>query len=50
MGNAENRVGNTRNEMEMQIRGIRMGMHTIWVEMRQMWEIRMAMQGIKEGT
>ena len=47
-GNAENK--GARKGMGMRVRKISVGMRGIWVEMRKMWGIRVAMQGIKVET
>ena len=46
----ENNGGNARNGMEMRLRKISVGLGGIWVKIRKMWGIRVAMQGIKVET
>ena len=46
-GMPENKGGNARNGMGMRVRRISVGKWGIWVEIRKMWGIRVAMQGIK---
>ena len=45
-GNVENKGARTG----IQMRGISVGMWGIWVKMQKMWEIRVAMKGIKVET
>ena len=42
--------GNAKNEMGMRVWRVSAGIREIWVEMRKIWGIRLAMQGIKVGT
>ena len=49
-GNADNMGGNARNEMEMQVWGISMGMPGISLEMKNIWGIKEAIQGIMMET
>ena len=46
-GIPENKYGNARKGMGMRLRRISMGMWGMWVEIRKMWGIRIAMQRIK---
>ena len=49
-GNADSKGANARNEMGMRVQRISVGMRGIWMEIRKMWVIRMAIQGIKVET
>ena len=42
--------GNAKNEMVMRVWRVSVGIREIWVEMRKIWGIRLAIQGIKVET
>ena len=46
-GIPENKYGNARKGMGMRLQRISMGIWGMWVEIRKMWRIRVAMQRIK---
>ena len=48
--NAENKGGNERNGVVVRVQRIILGMRGVWVEIRNLWGIKMAMQEIKMET
>ena len=46
----ENKGENARNGMRMRVQGISVGMREIWVEVRKMLGIRVAMREVKVET